>query len=128
MFEFGLLIWIACGVASEVIAANRGANRFLWFGLGVLFGPFALAFAFTAGEPSEQCPFCKSRINAQALRCPKCEAHLSGTQGLAEQRTIAGPASNDEPFCCGQCRELLPAGSKFCDECGAVVRVRGAQQ
>jgi len=38
-----------CGIGAAVVAQSRGANGCLWFGVGALFGPFGLAFAFASG-------------------------------------------------------------------------------
>src|SRR6266699_3456512 len=71
--EVAILIWIVCGIAAAVIASNRGANGCLWFGFGILFGPFGLVFSFAAGS-DRQCPSCRKNIHEKATRCPHCQA------------------------------------------------------
>jgi hypothetical protein len=48
------LIWIVCGVASGVIAADKGRSGCLWAVLGFVLGPIGLAFsASLAPAPSQ---------------------------------------------------------------------------
>lgn len=37
-----LIIWVLFGVASAVLAKDKGRSRPLWFILGLLIGPFAI--------------------------------------------------------------------------------------
>jgi hypothetical protein len=37
-----IIIWLCFGIASAVVAANKGRNIFGWFIVGVLLGVFAL--------------------------------------------------------------------------------------
>jgi predicted amidophosphoribosyltransferase len=99
-----LLLWIVCGIGAGVIATNRNANGCLWFGLGVLFGPFALAFAFMAG-PNRECPQCKSNIPESATRCPKCQADL---------------AASGEKFVCPECKHPVEIDALKCPGCGGL--------
>src|SRR5437879_4630837 len=71
-----VVVWIFCGIAAAFIAQNRGASGCLWFGLGVLFGPFGLAFAFAAGK-DRSCPACKKRIHPDATKCQNCQTDLT---------------------------------------------------
>jgi len=73
--EVAVVIWILFGIGAAIIANSRGASGCLWFGLGVLLGPFALLFAlFTGGKT---CPACKSKIHKDATKCPKCQTELA---------------------------------------------------
>jgi hypothetical protein len=74
--EIAILIWIVCGIATAFVASNRGADGCLWFGVGVLFGPFGLAFAFAAGAPTMECPRCRKRIATHATKCPYCQSDV----------------------------------------------------
>jgi hypothetical protein len=78
--ELAIVVWIFCGIGAALVAQSRGANGCLWFGLGVLLGPFGLAFAFASGT-DRKCPRCRERVHPKATRCPKCQADLvsSGT-------------------------------------------------
>jgi hypothetical protein len=71
-----ILIWIVCGIASAVIASNRGASGCLWFGLGVLLGPIGLAASFVSGKGQRPCPFCRKNIHAEATKCPYCQSTM----------------------------------------------------
>jgi len=55
--EIAIIIWLICCIAAASIASKQGGNGCLWFGLGVIFGPFGLAFSFMAGDP-QKCRFC----------------------------------------------------------------------
>ena len=68
-----VVISILFGIATAVVADNRGASGPLWFCLGMLLGPISLLVAFTRGR---RCPDCASRISLRAKVCPKCRASL----------------------------------------------------
>jgi len=74
--ELAIAIWIFCGIGAALVAQSRGADGCLWFGLGVLLGPFGLAFAFASGT-DRKCPYCRGRVHPEATRCPKCQAELA---------------------------------------------------
>jgi hypothetical protein len=61
-----------------LVASGKGANGCLWFGLGVLFGPFGLLFSFFAG--GQKCPYCKKGIHSDAIVCPYCQRDLKNTK------------------------------------------------
>jgi hypothetical protein len=104
--EIVVLVWIICGIASGVIASDRHASGCLWFGLGVLFGPFALAASFFAG--GRGCPKCKSSIPENATRCPKCQAELT-PERLAHR--------------CSECKQPGEVGATSCVSCGVAFTV-----
>jgi hypothetical protein len=45
LFLLAVMFWVICGIAAAFVASSRNANGCLWFGLGILFGPFGLAFS-----------------------------------------------------------------------------------
>ena len=93
-----LIIWALFGVGAAIVANGKGANGCLWFGLGVLLGPFGLLFSFFAG--GKQCPECRSKIHKDASRCPKCQADLSATN-----RERPGRVENpNATWKCPECR------------------------
>lgn len=108
--EIAILIWIVCGIAAGVIASNRGGSGCLWFGLGILFGPFGLLFAFMAGD-DRKCPHCKRGVAEGATRCPHC------------QGTIAAPEveGGEHLYSCPHCRKLVSKGSPSCPSCGGAI-------
>lgn len=98
--EIAILIWILCGIGAALVAQNRGANGCLWFGVGVLFGPFGFAFAFTSGS-DRSCPACKKRIHLDVSKCPYCQTDLSPTL----------------KYLCSKCRAENQPGAKVCVLC-----------
>ena len=74
IFVGGLITWLLFGIGTALIASSKGGNGCLWFGLGMLLGPFGLLFAVLSGR---QCPYCKSPIHKEAIRCPKCQIDLA---------------------------------------------------
>jgi hypothetical protein len=99
--ELAILIWVLCGIGAALVAQNRGANGCLWFALGVLFGPFGFAFAFTSGS-DRSCPACKKRIHLDASKCPFCQTDVSKTR----------------KYRCSKCKALNEQGATACILCG----------
>jgi Double zinc ribbon len=110
-----LVIWLFFGIGASMVASNRGADGCLWFGLGVLLGPFGLAFAFAAGS-DRRCQFCQKRIHPKAIKCPYCQSQLSQSQ---PQSTTANARLNDGR--CPRCGTFILQDSKFCSGCGTTV-------
>jgi hypothetical protein len=102
--ELAIVVWIFCGIGAALVAQSRGANGCLWFGLGVLFGPFGLAFAFASGT-DRKCPRCRERVHPKATRCPKCQADL-----------VSSPATKK----CPDCAEDVRSEARKCRFCGSI--------
>ena len=62
--------------------------------------------------PKYLCPSCKAEIIGEHRYCPACMKKLSEA---AKKADVQEQGSND----CIQCGVSLPAGAKFCHECGA---------
>lgn len=68
--ELPLVIMFLFGLWAGYLASSKGENGILWFIVGLIIGPFAVLLVFfTAGK---RCISCQSKINKNALRCPKC--------------------------------------------------------
>ena len=81
-----IVIWFLCGVASMMIANNKGRSGCGWFLLGVLLGPFGILFALIASsvqptpidpeaptsETHVRCPECRELVRRDARRCKHC--------------------------------------------------------
>jgi hypothetical protein len=80
-----VLIWLLFGVASAMIASNKGRSGCGFFALGVLLGPFGLLFALIANSDQrrvegeavasgamKKCPACAEAIRAEARKCRYC--------------------------------------------------------
>lgn len=52
MIILASLLWLACAVATVVIAKGKNRSGCLWFFLAVLFGPIALLVAAAMSEGS----------------------------------------------------------------------------
>jgi predicted amidophosphoribosyltransferase len=120
--ELAILIWIVCGIASAVVASNRGGSGCLWFGLGVVLGPIGFALAFTTGV---KCPQCASTISERAEICPHCGQAVIPQKGASEDENEdeaeAEPeaaSSKVEKVCCPYCAEGILAAAKKCKHCG----------
>ncbi len=111
--EIAILIWIVCGIAAAFVASNRGASGCLWFGLGVLFGPFGLAFSFAAGGNLWPCPVCRKKILEGALRCPYCQTDL---RPRSQATVVSAPES--KPIASGI---VLHETFEKCPHCGAKI-------
>ncbi|MDA6066701.1 hypothetical protein OH214_06130 [Idiomarina abyssalis] len=77
-----LLPALISGLASAIIASQKGRDGFGWFFVGVLFMPIAIPFALVASpirsniESLKACNFCKELINQKAVKCPHCQSEL----------------------------------------------------
>jgi hypothetical protein len=51
-----IMCWLFFAIWCALLANSKGRSPVGWFALGFLFGPFALLFAFYAGEPAPSAP------------------------------------------------------------------------
>lgn len=87
----GLLVWLISCVGASSIASSKGRSGFLWFILGVLFGPLAFIVIFLpsmskvseerairTGESGDykKCPFCAEAVRKEAVKCKHCGSEL----------------------------------------------------
>jgi hypothetical protein len=110
--EIALLIWIVCGIGAAIVAGGRGGNGCLWFGLGLLFGPFGLAFSFAAGD-DRKCPQCMSNVHRDAQVCPKCQSPLGATTS-----PVVEDESRSATKKCPDCAEDVKSEARKCRFCG----------
>ena len=100
-----IFLWLICGVVSGMIASGKGHSGFLWFILGMLFGPFGIIFALLISENKgvlersavasgkmKKCPYCAELIRREAIKCRYCAEDVGG----GDVSTIS--ANVDEQF------------------------------
>lgn len=114
-----LIAWVACGIASAVIANSKGRNGFGWFVLGMLFAIFAVILVAclpsrrqpgpytgkdigryydpklgtTTKMPKpdiKQCPRCAEDVKQAAIVCKHC-GHEFGEGGTDFRSRLARP-------------------------------------
>jgi membrane protease subunit (stomatin/prohibitin family) len=71
--------------------------------------PVTSKFCPFCGDPYNPCPRCGSDNDSNARRCVSCGSELGAPQG--------GAAGGFGAFC-GRCGQQVPAGTKFCPNCG----------
>lgn len=83
--------WLAIGLGLSVVLGRRGHDRFSWFVLGAIFGPFALVLAVDAlrhDEPHEPLTVAASPVEHQ----PEAVDLLVGYDGSKESRAAIDSA------------------------------------
>ena len=87
-----LFLWLICGIASAVIASNKGRSGLGWFLLGMLMGPFGLMVALLPSREDQaqrevrmtgqagdyrKCPYCAEAIRVEAVKCRYCQSEIA---------------------------------------------------
>lgn len=70
-------LWVLCAIMAGILAGEKHRSFWLWFGFGLLTGPFALYRAVRVSElvPPDQamvCPNCKKTMRKTLRNCPHC--------------------------------------------------------
>ena len=120
MFGFLLIVWIFCGIGAAVVANNRRGSGCLWFGLGVLLGPFGLAGAFLFSGDDAFCPRCRKQVHTKAVKCPHCQSDLSGADAQTPGAAPRQNPTSTKP--CPFCAEMIQAEAVKCRFCGEFLR------
>ena len=79
-------LWLSCGVFASAVATSKQRRMFLWFALGILFGPIAL---FSVGSmpalgiqpfynayKTTPCKRCNTLNNVESTFCVECGIKL----------------------------------------------------
>ena len=48
-----VIFWVLCGIASSIIAGNKGRSGFGWFVFGCLLGPFGILLALMVSKETQ---------------------------------------------------------------------------
>jgi hypothetical protein len=77
--------WLACAVASAVVASGKGRSPIIWFMVSLLLGPIGLVLAVlrrgrehfveewaVSGGLLRPCPGCSKHVWVKAESCPHC--------------------------------------------------------
>ena len=101
--EFAI-IWLGCGIASAIVANNKGRNGCGFLLLGFFLGPIGLILALvvspdqTAKEKKildsnqgRRCPFCAEVVRREAIKCRFCG------ESLPEQETLEPDSNQEQP-------------------------------
>ena len=82
-------LFLLFGVLSSIFALQRGSGGFVWFIVGLVFGPFGL-YALTLGRSCDQC---KTKNHKNALVCRSCGSKLPERR----ERKTGDPILGGEP-------------------------------
>jgi len=74
--ELIIFFWLICGVIAASIGSDKECGC-LGFILGILLGPFGIIIILLIKGNKKLCPYCMSRIPAEATVCSKCQRDMS---------------------------------------------------
>lgn len=77
----GFILWVVMGVLCAFIAYLKNRNIIAWLILGVMFSIISLAVIIFLPRIEDTkdtfpCPFCKSPVKLDSIRCKHCESDL----------------------------------------------------
>ena len=95
---YAIVIWVLCGIASAIVAANKGRSAFGWFLLGFLLGPIGFILSLIMGKnvavieenairggEYKKCPFCAEVVKVEATICKHCGKELTDLEVEPQQ-------------------------------------------
>jgi hypothetical protein len=70
-------VWVLCAIMAGIVAGEKNRRFWVWFGFGLLTGPFALyravkSFEVVPPDQAQACPNCQKPIRKTLRSCPRC--------------------------------------------------------
>jgi len=84
--EIIVVIWLCFAAVGAMIGSKKGCAG-EGFVLGLILGPFGVAFAWMMTGNRRQCPSCKNLVHKDALICPMCRSRLAQFAGGLDEAT-----------------------------------------
>ena len=73
-----IIVAVLLGLIPAFIAQRKGSSFVFFWILGALFFIVALPWALLMKDQRPRCPECREVVQADAARCPHCQAEIAG--------------------------------------------------